>query len=109
MPRQVSSPETKTAMFFWGWARAIHLSTRSDFNITPSGNFCQIRFLRAFLNGPPQIRTQRRGEGKPKGAGKENEGEGDKGVGKEIKRDGGIKGSSRGEKVSNLFRLICGL
>ena len=30
-------------------------------------------------------------------------------VGKEIKRDGGIKGSSRGEKVFNLFRSIWGL
>jgi len=36
-------------------------------------------------------------------------GRGIKGVGKEIKRDGGIKGSSRGEKVLNLFRLIWGL
>ena len=36
-------------------------------------------------------------------------GRGRKGVGKEIKRDGGIKGSSRGEKVFKLFRSILGL
>ena len=42
------------------------------------------------------------------GQGKKMKGRGIKGVGKEIKRDGGIKGSSRGEKVFNLFRSIQG-
>lgn len=59
--------------------------------------------------GHPKFAHKGEGRENQRGQGKKMKGRGIKGVGKEIKRDGGIKGSSRGEKVSNLFRLICGL
>jgi len=107
MPRQVSSPETKTAIFGAGQKQFIFLPGTISILHRAETSVKFISYGR-FEWAIPKFSHKGESRENQGGQGKKMKGRGIKGVGKEIKRDEGIKGSSRGEKVFNQSWVICG-